>query len=118
METILAPCGLRCDECPVFLATRSNDTDALSRLAAEYSTPQMRFTTAELRCLGCFDCGCDDSKMCGGCEIRLCAKARGAANCGVCADYPCALTEKHVPAGSEQRARLDAAAAPARTDGR
>lgn len=40
----IAYCGLLCDECPIYIATRNNDTQAKERLAAECSTADMTFT--------------------------------------------------------------------------
>ena len=41
-------------------------------------------------CLG------DACSACVGCDVRGCARQRGAANCGQCAEYPCQkLTDKY-----------------------
>ena len=108
----LARCGLDCRECPVYKATAAGDEAELERLAGQYSTPQCRLNRHNLRCGGCFSEEADRNKMCGGCAIRKCAlgrekKGKPAANCGRCAEVPCALAEQLVPVGMKSRNTLN-----------
>lgn len=100
-------CGLLCEECPIYIATKNNDLKAKEKLAVECSTENITFTAEDMTCHGCFWGKNDNSKMCGDCEIRNCAKDKGVENCGVCPMYPCEITERRVPADSESRTRLD-----------
>jgi len=100
-------CGLLCNECPVFIATAENDEQAKEKLAGEFSGERMQFTKDDMNCYGCFHKDTKNSKMCGGCEIRICAEGKGVKNCGYCSDYPCHYIDTYVLEGSENRARLD-----------
>lgn len=100
-------CGLICDECPIYIATKNNDSQALEQLALECSNENCTFAAEDMPCLGCFDHKNDCSKMCGDCEIRFCAKDKPVDNCGMCDVYPCEIIERHLPADSENRLRLD-----------
>lgn len=109
--TYLAFCGLLCDQCPLYIATRADDPAEMERLAVEYSTPEVAFAPADMRCEGCFSSSADDSKVCGECDIRACAKGNTVQNCGVCAQYPCDIIVKRLPPDTEYRSRLDEIAA-------
>ena len=100
-------CGILCNECPVFIATAGNDEQMKARLAGEYSNERHKFSAADIKCYGCFWEGACNSKICGNCEIRVCAAARAVKNCGYCSDYPCSHINAHVREGSENRKRLD-----------
>ena len=93
----VAYCGLLCHECPLYIATKSNDSQAKEKLAIECSTKNITFTADDMTCQGCFCVNNDSSKMCGDCEIRKCAKDKDVDNCGVCSVYPCEIIEKHLP---------------------
>lgn len=103
----LSYCGLLCDKCPVYIATAENNQEEKERLAALYTNDFCTFTAADMTCKGCFEPKTLDNKMCGGCVIRMCAEEKKVENCGTCADFPCAITERYVPAGSDHRLRLD-----------
>ena len=100
-------CGLLCNECPLYIATKNNDLQAKERLAVECSTEAITFTAEDMTCEGCFCHKNDRSKMCGDCEIRKCAKNKAVENCGLCSEYPCEIVERRLPVDSENRVRLD-----------
>ena len=100
-------CGLLCNECPVFIATAENDEAAKERIAKEFSGERMQFTKEDMNCYGCFHEETVKSKMCGGCEIRICASGKEVKNCAHCTDYPCDYINTYAKAGSENRERLD-----------
>lgn len=102
----LAKCGLLCDECPLFLATKANDAEAMAKLAVECSTPQCRFEPEDMRCEGCFSPGAEHSKMCGDCDMKHCAHG-ALPSCACCEEYPCAAVEERLPIESEYRQRLE-----------
>lgn len=94
-------CGLKCNECPVFLATINNDNILRKKLAKQYSTKKCIFTEEDMNCLGCHSNMAKKSKMCGNCEIRNCKSNKDISNCGECEKYPCKLIKKYVPDGNE-----------------
>lgn len=100
-------CGLLCNECPVFIATAENDEQAKEKIAREFSGEAMQFSKEDMNCYGCFHEDAKNSKMCGECEIRICAEVKGVKNCAYCSDYPCRHIDAHVPEGSQNRKRLD-----------
>jgi hypothetical protein len=100
-------CGLLCNECPVFITTAANNEQAKEKLAKEFSGERMQFTKEDMNCYGCFNEDTKNSKMCGGCEIRICAAGKEVENCGYCIEYPCSHIDTYVPEGSENRKRLD-----------
>lgn len=104
----LSYCGLLCDECPLYIATKANDQSAKEKLAQECSTADTVFTAEDMTCEGCFWEQNESSKMCGGCEIRKCAQNKTVENCGRCAAYPCAIVERRLPGDTDCRKRLDA----------
>ena len=103
----IAYCGLLCHECPLFIATKNNDVQAKEKLAVECSNEDTTFAAEDMTCEGCFWDKNDNSKMCGDCEIRKCAKGKAVDNCGMCTVYPCEIIEKRLPTDSENRVRLD-----------
>jgi len=90
MDRIIAYCGLVCSECPAYLASQTNDQEALERVAAEwrveYNAPGM--TAEYVVCDGCLGQG-RHCGHCAECDIRACGVRHGVANCAHCKDYPC-----------------------------
>ncbi|HHY12821.1 MAG TPA: DUF3795 domain-containing protein [Firmicutes bacterium] len=85
-----AICGPRCDQCPAYIATKSQDEHAIRRIAAEWTRDIGRtFTAVDIICEGCRVEGARLSLYCDGCDIRLCALAKGSLTCAHCDEYPC-----------------------------
>lgn len=103
----MAYCGFDCGQCPVFSATERSDGAMQTELARRYSDGRHAFTPEDMRCAGCRTAGADASKLCGGCGMRLCARTRGVPHCAACVNYPCAIIERSLPAGTAGRQRLD-----------
>jgi hypothetical protein len=83
---IMAPCGLYCGTCGVYIATRDNNEKFRDKLAELYgSKPE------ETRCLGCMQT--DPPRMlygyCRTCRIRDCVRERKHYSCHQCGDWPC-----------------------------
>jgi hypothetical protein len=108
---MLAYCGLICDTCPIFLATKESDMDKkiemrvdIARKCTEYFG---RSHTHEdiTDCDGC----CSDSGrlFCKACRIRSCATAKSIENCAYCADYPCEELENIFAMDPDAKERLD-----------
>lgn len=106
----LSYCGLLCDDCPLYMATKNNDQQAKEKLAREYSTADTLFIAEDMTCEGCFWEKNDSSKMCGDCEIRRCAQGKTVENCGHCSAYPCEIVERRLPGETDCRKRLDSMA--------
>lgn len=106
----LSYCGLLCNECPLYIATKDNDMAAKQRLARECSTGDVTFTADDMTCAGCGQAQADNSKMCGDCEIRACARLKAVESCGHCRAYPCAIVDRRLPSDSDGRRRLNSIA--------
>lgn len=103
----IAHCGLKCSDCPVFIATQTNDDKLKAELAEQYSTEECQFQPEDMVCAGCRATEGINKKMCEPCEIRICGRERGHAICAACEDYPCDLINVYVPLESENRRLLD-----------
>lgn len=99
-------CGLLCNECPLYIATKNDNEETKAKLAIEYSNEHCTFTKEDMNCEVCYSVKNNDSKMCGDCKIRNCSEGKNnLKNCGYCSSYPCGLIDKYCPV--DCRARLD-----------
>ena len=93
MEETIAFCGIECTVCPAFLATRAGDTEALSKVAAEWSEQfGVEVTVESLLCDGCRA----GARLCGYCDmcgVHQCASRRGVVTCAHCDAYGCKILE-------------------------
>ena len=93
---LVAPCGLYCGVCAIYLAHRDNNHKFKERLANLYRggvpgkgcLPNSENLAAEdIRCRGCLS---DDRFLhCRQCEIRECTQKNGYAGCHQCDAFPC-----------------------------
>ena len=88
MGKVIAFCGLSCDECPAFLATREDDLARLAELATQWSGEGMALQAADIRCDGCQPGGARIFSWCNECTIRQCGIKRELANCSLCQELP------------------------------
>jgi hypothetical protein len=102
-------CGLDCEQCEAFIATRNND-DALRIKVAEewarlYNAP---IKPEHINCTGCQSAGvktyyCDQM-----CETRKCATKKSVGTCADCSDYPCSVLNKILQTAPQAKTRLEA----------
>ena len=87
---LMAPCGLYCGTCGVYIATRDNNEKFKTVMGGLYGT-----TPAETRCRGCMQP--DPPQMlygyCAFCKIRDCVKENGFYSCHQCEKWPCDMIE-------------------------
>jgi hypothetical protein len=90
MNKLLAVCGLDCAACPAYVAAMTND-DALRRKTAEAWSKSFGFDCKPemVNCHGCLATDGVQIGHCSECGMRLCAVAKGHANCAACPDYAC-----------------------------
>lgn len=96
----IAPCGLYCGVCAIYIAHRDNNQKFKERLANLYkgavpgkgTLPNSDALTADdIRCQGCLS---QDLFMhCRQCDIRACAQEKGFAGCHECDEFPCVHVE-------------------------
>lgn len=90
---LLAPCGLYCGLCAVWLAHASGDEALKQKVAKAYGV-----AVEQLACEGCLSGR--RFAYCQICAIRDCARGKGLDGCQQCAEFPCARIESFpVPAG-------------------
>jgi hypothetical protein len=109
MTTLIAACGLDCDQCEAYIATQANDLLALEHVAAKWSKAfnAPGLTALNVQCDGCMTEG---RKLghCAECNIRLCVLDRGLANCAACPDYACEQLAAFFQTVPQAKANLEA----------
>ncbi len=93
---LVAPCGLYCGVCAVYIAHRDDNRKFKERLADLYrgkmagkgTLPNSdKLSAADIRCRGCLS---DERFMhCEQCEIRDCTREKGFSGCHECDEFPC-----------------------------
>lgn len=89
-EKLVAPCGLYCGACPMYLATQANDEKRLaSMFGAGSKQPAKPPSLENLRCDGCGGGGRTPAHV-PKCAIKLCAAEKTKSGiCSECAEFPC-----------------------------
>lgn len=90
MSEMVSICGLLCNECPAFIATRNNSNEERAKVAELWSQQYNKNIKPEdINCEGCIPDGrrlFSHSKVC---KIRKCGKERAVKNCAYCHEYAC-----------------------------
>jgi hypothetical protein len=90
MPELFGACGLKCHECPGYLATQAGDSEAVARVAKEWSEAYHADVKPEhVWCDGCMTAGARKCAHTAECEIRACVTAKGLQTCAACPDYAC-----------------------------
>ncbi len=111
----IAFCGLSCQACPIYLATRQTDRRTQARLRADIVRQcqeqyHLNFTLEDITdCDGCRTAGGRLFSACKSCPIRQCAIKKGLESCAYCSQYACASLEEFFKSDAEARTRLDEA---------
>jgi hypothetical protein len=89
-KSLMAPCGLYCGVCGVYIATRDGNEKFRAVMSSLYGTKP-----EETECLGCMQT--DPSKklysFCKSCSIRSCVNSKGYYSCHQCKEWPCSSIE-------------------------
>ena len=108
MTAMISFCGLCCDECPAFIATKTNDDNKRKETAQIWSKQfNADIKPESVNCEGCL---ADTGVLfhhCKVCQIRKCGKEKGVVNCGYCKDYPCDKLTEIFRMAPEAKKRLD-----------
>ncbi len=84
----LAYCGLKCQECPIYLATINNDDESRADIIDKYYQKSgTKIKLESINCLGCKSEGGVEFYYCNECKIRACAISKNKINCAFCEDY-------------------------------
>lgn len=88
-ERLVAPCGLYCGACPMFLASQEKDDQKIKALMQQFSGGKMQLKQEDLICDGCIANG-RIASFCRKCAIRACAAGKSnVTRCSDCSDFPC-----------------------------
>ncbi len=96
---LLAPCGLYCGVCGVYIATRDRNEKFKVILGKLYGTKP-----EETECKGCMQGDSPELiySYCKVCPMRDCVKGKGFYSCHQCSDYPCKFMENFpIPVGKK-----------------
>jgi hypothetical protein len=110
---IVAFCGLLCDMCPIYLATREEDKEAQLRMRTDIARicrEQYGLEYQLVEITDCDGCGVEGGRLFSGCRkctIRSCAMDKGLKTCAECPDYPCAQLLSFFEGEPDARERLD-----------
>jgi len=112
MEDIMAYCGLTCQGCAIYLATREKSEEKRYEMRALIARQIKDLYKENLKAEDVTDCdGCrTEGRLfsgCRRCEIRKCARQKGIENCAHCNDYPCEKLEKLFNTDPDAKKRLD-----------
>lgn len=103
-DSSMAPCGLVCDQCRAFLATKANDTAALLQCGKEWA-PGREISAEDVKCDGCRASG-RKWLFCRECALAGCEKSANVQSCAHCPDYPCERVGAFAAWGREQLAKI------------
>jgi hypothetical protein len=96
----MAYCGLKCDGCPIYLATREADPEEQAKKRtqiAEFASEHYDMPLSPEDITDCDGCRTSSGRLfsgCRKCEIRKCARHGGCPTCAHCAEYPCDILQK------------------------
>ena len=108
MKKMIAVCGLDCNECGAFLATKENDDKKRAKVAQEWSKLfKVEIKPEDINCDGCQSDGGRLFNYCNVCEIRKCGKQKAVLNCAYCGDYVCEKLEGFFKMVPDARKHLD-----------
>ena len=90
MESMIAYCGIHCDQCPTYLATVKDDDQARAQVADQWSKQfMMDLKLADINCDGCLTTGGRLFQHCANCNIRKFSMDKGLENSAHCDEYAC-----------------------------
>ena len=110
----LAYCGLNCIECPVFIATASDDNELRRKTAEEWGKLYSEYigkrelSLEDMNCRGCRS----DSDIrfigCENCPIRRCVKNKNLVTCADCDEYrTCEMINGFLTSAPQAKENLD-----------
>lgn len=104
-ENLISFCGLICNDCPAFIARKTDDEDLRKKTAEGWSTEEFPLEPGDIDCDGCT--GESTMKFCAVCDVRICGMEKGIQNCAYCVEYPCKKLEMPWSQSPEAKERLD-----------
>ena len=109
MEEMIAFCGLACNECKAFQATKNDDDKMRVKVAKQWSRRHKTiFERQDINCDGCKSQTGRLFKYCRTCLVRLCGIEKGIEICSKCHEYPCEKLDPIFMVIPKLKERLDA----------
>jgi hypothetical protein len=113
MPDMIAYCGLTCQTCPIYLATRQRNREQQLRMRMEiiqFCKEQYGFQYKLSDITDCDGCLTESGRLfstCKSCDIRKCARKKKIDNCGHCPDYACKDLLAFFEINPDAKTRLD-----------
>ena len=113
MDEIISYCGMTCDSCQIYLATREEDDEKRGEMRVEIAQVCTNLYGSEFKpeditdCDGCLAEGKRLLSGCKNCQIRNCAKDKGVENCAHCGEYVCEKLEEFFKIERDAKKRLE-----------
>ncbi|MCJ7813327.1 DUF3795 domain-containing protein [bacterium] len=113
INKLTAYCGLTCDSCPIYLATRENDQEKQKEMRIQIAEFASKYYGTILESGDITDCdGCTTRSGrlysgCSQCEVRKCAQKKDCLTCAHCPEYPCDPLQKFFVAEPDAKSNLD-----------
>ena len=110
---MIAYCGLKCDSCPIFLATLEPDQflqQSKRKSIAETinSLYGLNYQLEDITdCDGCITNTGRIFTGCINCKVKTCARSKYLENCAYCTKYPCKILKKNFLCEPESQKRLE-----------
>ncbi len=89
-KELLAPCGLYCGVCSIYIAHRDNNLKFKKALFPIYKA--FAKNIEDISCTGCLSEGIV-FPVCRSCPIKRCCQDKGILGCYQCDDFPCKFIE-------------------------
>ncbi len=89
-KELLAPCGLYCGVCSIYIAHRENNLKFKKLLLPIYKA--FAKSEEDIACTGCLSDGIV-FPVCRRCPIKTCSQDKGIEGCHQCDDFPCKFIE-------------------------
>jgi len=113
MEEVVSYCGIICQGCPIYWATREKDKEkkekmrvVIARLGSEQYGKEFKLDDIT-DCDGCRTEGGRLLGICSDCPIRKCARQKELENCAHCPEYACENLKKFFSSDPQAKAILE-----------
>lgn len=108
MVEMISRCGLKCNECGAFKATKADDDNMRRQVAANWSMMyKADIKPEDINCEGCLSTGKKVFSHCNVCEVRKCAVEKDVPNCAHCSRYICEKLDNFLEKAPENRELLE-----------
>ncbi len=97
-KELLAPCGLYCGVCAVYIAYKTNNEKFKKALLKVYPNTK---SVNDVKCTGCMSDGVIFG-YCEYCQIKKCVRKKGIEGCHECDEFPCKYIKRFpLPVGKK-----------------